>query len=313
MSYIGSSAAPLPVAFSGVRTQSFSGTGSQTAFTLSRAVSAVTDIEVVVNNVQQSPFDSSYNISGATLTFSEAPSSGTNNIYVIFRDQPVGSLAPADASITPAKLDRAYVNKAGDTMTGGLALVANTSHVSTGDFILGRVDGYDYSFVVDAAHNTAGRGVTFQKSGGGAINAAWLFRGVVKNPERPAFCASSSNGSSSITAGSVFPFNTILGGNIGFDTGTSRFTCPTNAAGKYFFTTTIYSQGTTASWCFTRNGAQYGSGDALLAYKNGSDMSTTVSACIDLAAGDYVEVRARNTQGSNYYGPHSVFSGFFIG
>lgn len=100
MSYIGSSATPLPVAFSSVRTQSFNGTGSQTAFTLSRAVAAATHIEVVVNNVQQSPFDSSYTVSGATLTFSEAPSSGTNNIYVVFRDQPLGTISATPTAVS---------------------------------------------------------------------------------------------------------------------------------------------------------------------------------------------------------------------
>lgn len=104
MSYIGSSAAPLPVAFAAAQAESFSGNGSTTAFTLSRSVARVIDIEVIVNNIQQSPYDSSYSLNGTTLTFSEAPSSGTNNVYVIYRDQPVGSIVPADGTVNTAKL-----------------------------------------------------------------------------------------------------------------------------------------------------------------------------------------------------------------
>ena len=48
---------------------------------------------------------------GTTLTFSEAPSTGTNNVYVIYRDQPVGSL-----------IDTGAVRKSGDTMTNTLRL-----------------------------------------------------------------------------------------------------------------------------------------------------------------------------------------------
>ena len=111
MSYIGSSAAVVPVAFSGVNSQSFNGDGSTVAFTLNRPVSSVKAIEVVVNNVQQSPYDSSYSVSNTTLTFSAAPSSGTANIYVTYLDFPVGSITDPNA-----------VAKAGDTMTGALTV-----------------------------------------------------------------------------------------------------------------------------------------------------------------------------------------------
>ena len=114
MSYVGSSAAVIPVGFSGVNSQSFNGDGSTVAFTLNRPVSAVNAIEVMVNNVQQSPYDGSYSVSSTTLTFSAAPSSGTANIYVVYRDFPVGSIT-----------DTSAVQKTGDTMTGDLIVDAN--------------------------------------------------------------------------------------------------------------------------------------------------------------------------------------------
>ena len=69
---------------SGTSKDSFSGDGSTTAFTMSSSVHLVTDVEVFVDNVQQEP-TIAYTISGTTLTFTEAPDNGTNNVYVIHR------------------------------------------------------------------------------------------------------------------------------------------------------------------------------------------------------------------------------------
>ena len=66
---------------------SFNGDNSTTAFTLSKAVDLSTDIEVFVDNIQQEPGSGkAYTVSGTTLTFSEAPPTGTGNIYVIHRN-----------------------------------------------------------------------------------------------------------------------------------------------------------------------------------------------------------------------------------
>ena len=90
-----------------IANDSFNGNGSTTAFTLSQSVGAATDIEVLVDNVQQSPYDSSYSVSGTTLTFSAAPSAGTNNIYVIYNASKhisTNQVVPDDGSVTTAKL-----------------------------------------------------------------------------------------------------------------------------------------------------------------------------------------------------------------
>ncbi len=90
-----------------IANDSFNGTGSATSFTLSQTVSATTDIEVIVDNVQQSPYDSSYSVSGTTLTFSAAPSAGTNNIYVIYnhaRTITTNQVIPDDGSVHSSKI-----------------------------------------------------------------------------------------------------------------------------------------------------------------------------------------------------------------
>jgi hypothetical protein len=82
----------------------FSGNASTTTFTLSRAVSFPTDIEVFVENVQQEPIVS-YSVSGASLTFTEAPPTGTNNVYVVYRNYQTGAqITLPDGSVTYNKL-----------------------------------------------------------------------------------------------------------------------------------------------------------------------------------------------------------------
>ena len=68
----------------GTSKDSFNGDGSTTAFTMTKTVHLVTDIEVFVDNVQQEP-TTAYTVSATTLTFTEAPANGTNNVYVIHR------------------------------------------------------------------------------------------------------------------------------------------------------------------------------------------------------------------------------------
>ena len=69
--------------FQDVTKDTFSGDASTVDFTLSVA-SATNDCEVFVENVQQEP-TSAYSIAGKTLTFTSAPPSGTDNIYVLHR------------------------------------------------------------------------------------------------------------------------------------------------------------------------------------------------------------------------------------
>ena len=87
--------------------QSFNGTGSATSFTLNRAVNTGEELEVFVDNVQQEPGSGkSYTATGTTLTFDEAPPSGTGNVYVIYRGQAevTTRLEAPDLSITTAKI-----------------------------------------------------------------------------------------------------------------------------------------------------------------------------------------------------------------
>ena len=85
--------------------------GSTTAFTLSKAVGHVNDIEVFVGNVRQEPTDA-YTVNGTTLTMTEAPASGMN-FYVIHQAGTLeSSVIPADNTISTAKIQASAITNA---------------------------------------------------------------------------------------------------------------------------------------------------------------------------------------------------------
>jgi hypothetical protein len=85
-------------------TDYFNGTGSQTAFTLSRTVASINDIQVTVNNVVQQPNDA-YTISGTTLTMTSAPSAGTNNVYVRYLSTTTQAITPSQGTVSWSTLN----------------------------------------------------------------------------------------------------------------------------------------------------------------------------------------------------------------
>lgn len=104
-------------------TDYFNGTGAQVAFTLSRSVNSVNDIEVVVNNVEQSP--STYTAAGTTLTFSAAPSSGTANVYVRYLSTTLQSIGVGVGSVGTAQLQTDSVTT--DKIAAGAVIPADLS------------------------------------------------------------------------------------------------------------------------------------------------------------------------------------------
>ena len=97
----------------------FNGTGACTEFQIPQDIDDAKGIEVLVNSVQQDP-DNAYTVTGGLITFSEAPSVGTNNVIVLRRTgttftrtqidagdilpNAVTTVAIADNSITAAKI-----------------------------------------------------------------------------------------------------------------------------------------------------------------------------------------------------------------
>ena len=78
--------------------QRFNGDGSATAFTLTNNVGNVQDVLISVDGVVQD--SSAYSITvGTNQVFSEAPSSGTSNIFVNY-------LGLADSSVVPPETNK---------------------------------------------------------------------------------------------------------------------------------------------------------------------------------------------------------------
>jgi len=89
MPYIGNTPAE---SYSSVVKDTFSGNNSATDFTLSQSATA-NGLRVVVDDALQEP-TVDYTVSGTTLTFTSAPATGTNNIYVIHLGAAVQTVAP---------------------------------------------------------------------------------------------------------------------------------------------------------------------------------------------------------------------------
>ena len=128
MGYVGNSPAAN---FASVTKDTFSGDGSTTAFTLSKAATT-NGVAVFVENVRQVP-TTAYAVSGTTLTFTAAPSSGTNNIYVLHHN------APASTANHPAGQDLTAVSgtfSAGVSATTG-AFTDNVTLQDSDNIIFG--------------------------------------------------------------------------------------------------------------------------------------------------------------------------------
>jgi hypothetical protein len=115
MATIGNSLAPY---FTATTSDVFSANGTGTDFTLTRSISNLVDIEVLVNNIQQNPFNGAYSVNGNTLTFSEAPSAGANNVLVSYRQAVIGSTIPTPNTVASSSLQR-DLTLGGNTTSNG--------------------------------------------------------------------------------------------------------------------------------------------------------------------------------------------------
>lgn len=136
MSYIGNT--PFTAAF---LTDTFSGNGSTVAFTMSVAPANTSSILVAVTGVVQDP--STYSVSGTTLTFSQAPPSGTSNISVRYLGIPASGVTTT-----------AYRTQTEFTATAGQTTFTVPSYT------VGFIDVYRNGLLLGSADFTATTGTT---------------------------------------------------------------------------------------------------------------------------------------------------------
>ena len=120
--------------FQSLQGKRFNGDGSTTAFTLDVAPSSTLDLEVFVGNVRQAP-NSAYTLSGTTLTFTGAPPSGTNNIYVVHQAKSVGTIDPPANSVGVTELNLSDGSSGQFIKTDGSGTISFASAASALDDI----------------------------------------------------------------------------------------------------------------------------------------------------------------------------------
>lgn len=119
MAYVGNS--PSQQTFTGGMDQ-FSGNASNTTFGLSRSVNTAYDVDVYVESVFQRP-GVAYTVSANTITFTSAPSAGSNNVVVVYNSYNTTSIVPVEGSVSTRHLGTITNINAGTN--AGLTLQAN--------------------------------------------------------------------------------------------------------------------------------------------------------------------------------------------
>jgi len=145
MSYIGNE--PSTTAF---LTDTFSGTNSQLTFTMAVAPANTSSVLVTITGVVQDP--STYAVSGTTLTFSQAPPSGSDNISVRYLGIPASGVA----------------NTAYRTVTNYTATAGQTSF-TVPSYTVGYIDVYRNGVRLASTDYTASSGTTIILNNGCAL------------------------------------------------------------------------------------------------------------------------------------------------
>ena len=233
MPYVGNQ--PTTVAF---LTDSFNGTGSATAFTLSAAPATTSSILVAVSGVLQDP--STYSVSGTTLTFSAAPPSGTGNISVRFLG------IPASGVVTTA-----YRTQTEFTATAG------QTTFSVPSYTVGFIDVYRNGALLGSADFTATNGTTVVLAAGassgdlvetvsfsvssvlnaipavaGAVNSTYLLNGAVTKAKMAASGAWAPAGTVIQVVNATYSVQTSSSTNTPVTTGLTATITPTSATSK---------------------------------------------------------------------------------
>ena len=255
MAYVGN---PIDTqnTFQSLQGKRFSGDGSTTAFTLDVAPGNVLDIEVFVGNVRRDP-NSAYTLSGTTLTFTGAPPSGTNNIYVVHQAKSVGTINPGANSVgvtelnlsdgsngqvlqtngsgtlsfatvdTSSATDSFTINGSTPTLTIGDAGAEDTKIVFDGnaqDYHIGLDDSTDDLVI--------GLGSTL----GTTTHMAFDENGHITKPLQSAFHAYNGSSQSNLAGDSAHTINInteVFDQNGDFNTSNYTFTAP--VTGRYLF------------------------------------------------------------------------------
>jgi len=331
MAYIGQN--PTQVAFV---SDTFSGNGSTTAFTMSVAPANTASVLVAVSGVLQDP--STYSVSGLTLTFSAAPPTGTGNISARYLGIPASGVTTTayrtvteftatagQTTFTPPSYTAGFINvyrngvrlgSADYTATNGTTVVLTTGATS-GDLVT--VESFLVSSVLNAIPNTAGA-VNSSAIATGAITQTKVATGVAGTG--PAFSVyMSANQAPTNNTQIKCNLDTIVYDTAScYNTSTYRFT--PNVAGYYQLSGSVAGYSTNTSLVIAASIIQKNSTTNVAAAQiNGVSysllMQPTTSQLVYLnGTTDYVELHGQvNASGGSqlFVGTtqlYTIFSGF---
>lgn len=275
--YIGNQ--PISTAFV---TDTFSGTGSTTVFTMSVAPATTTSVLVAVTGVLQDP--STYSVSGTTLTFSAAPPTGTGNISVRYLGIPASGV-----TTTAYRTVTEFTATSGQTTFTVPSYTAGFINVYRNGVLLGSSDytATSGTTVVLASGAVAGDLVTTESfyvssvlnaipATTGAVNTGYISNGAVTQVKLgtnvagngPAFSAYNSVSQTGIAASTFTKLN--------FDT--EEYDTNNNFASSRFTPTVAgYYQCTAA--CESATTASSVGGNYISFYKNGSRSYENATQC----------------------------------
>ena len=220
MPYLGNTPASN---FASVTKDTFSGDGSTTAFTLSKAATT-NGVAVFVENVRQEP-TTAYAVSGTTLTFTAAPVSASgNNIYVLHEN------VPANTATHPSAQDLTAANA---TLTGDVTVGSGTAADRK---IVFDGNAQDYHIGLDDSADSLiiGKGSAL----GTTSHIVTDENGHVTMPLQSCFQAKPTNDQNNITADSLTDI--VLDDerfDVNGDFASNAFTAP--ITGKYLLTASI--------------------------------------------------------------------------
>ena len=282
----------------------FNGDGSTTDFTLDVAPGNVLDIEVFVGNVRQDP-NSAYTVSGTTLSFTGAPPSGTNNIYVVHQAKSVGTIDVPTGGVAAGSLATSVLTGqtdiGADIADADLFLVDDGAGGTLRKTAASRIKtyaGFSVSSITGATELAAQPALTDEIV---LSDAGTLKRLDIKHiSNTPAFMTQLS-GNQSVSTGSFT--------KITFDTedldsdgtfASNRFT-PAIAGYYFIFALLAFDEindGKTGYCAIYKNGSHLFSGTQMTG-DNTSMAVAQVNAIVNLDDNDYVEIYGFHNHGSN--------------
>ena len=314
MAYVGN---PIDTqnTFQSLQGKRFSGDGSTTDFTLDVAPGNVLDIEVFVGNVRQDP-NSAYTLSGTTLSFTGAPPSGTNNVYVVHQAKSVGTIDVPTGGVAAGSLATSVLT--GQTDIGGAIADADLFLIDDGaggtlrKTAASRIKtyaGFSVSDITGATELAATPADTDELIISDAGTLKRIDYSYLKSANSPFFLAERTSSEQQISDNTTtkIQFNTeTLDSGTVYDPSTNyRFT--PGVAGKYFvfsgagLSGDANNQFLDGSLYMYKNGSEEVQAHANMAENYPRTLTLTISHIFDLDDNDYIEMYAyvnRQTSGN---------------